>query len=57
MATYRPFSEESGIFLNGKNFLPAIEAALPAHAMGLDHLVAVGIGTLHKTGCRQLAVG
>ena len=56
-ATYRPSSDGSGVLLNGKNLFPAIEAALLAHAMGLDHLVAVGIGTLHKTGCRQLAVG
>jgi hypothetical protein len=42
--------------LNVKNLLAVVEAANLAHTVGLDHLVALGVGALHETAGLQLGV-
>ena len=42
--------------LDVKNLLAVVEAANLAHAVGLDHLVALGVGALNETAGLQLGV-
>jgi hypothetical protein len=42
--------------LNVKNLLAVVETANLAHAVGLNHLVALGIGALNETAGLQLGV-
>jgi hypothetical protein len=42
--------------LNVKNLLAVVEAAHLAYAVGLNHLVALGVGALHETAGLQLGV-